>query len=35
MKVLKEVSHQQVYEFLSKVRTGELQSHEKDLDPIP
>jgi hypothetical protein len=35
MKILKKVCHQQFYEFFRKVRTGELQSHEKDLDPIP
>jgi hypothetical protein len=35
MKVLKKVSHPKIYEFLEKVKAGETDSHEKDLDPIP
>ena len=35
MKVLKKVSHPKIYDFLAKVKAGEVESHEKDLDPIP
>ena len=35
MGILERVSHPKIYDFLLKMKVGELDSHERDLDPIP
>lgn len=35
MKLLSRVSHPKISEYLSKMKNGELDSFEKDIDPLP